>query len=277
MGGWSRWARTPGASLRCSPWASTARRSTSAGRTPAHLDEIRAFLPLLADGSLQPVIDSVYPLENAGTPNAGSRDALPGQPTDVRAISRPYFEDVHEVVADPRGSPGRVSSAVARHQGTSRPGEIVRRDGQPEHVAQRGLLTGDLTEGKVARLRPETPDDRRRPAGRFESGSILVRAFALPVPSLVICGQQGADGRIARHTGGAVWLRDDGRHTDRKRRMTTRGSAPNEAVRRTTQPVCRSAQETGCRRTWRRSRCRRVHQAGRPRGSRHCGRRTARG
>ncbi|PXY18926.1 zinc-binding dehydrogenase [Prauserella muralis] len=35
------------------------------GAHTAHLGEIREFLPLLADGSLEPVIDSVYPLDQA--------------------------------------------------------------------------------------------------------------------------------------------------------------------------------------------------------------------
>ncbi|GHF63356.1 cytochrome P450 [Kitasatospora xanthocidica] len=103
-------------------------------------------------------------------------------------------EDVKAVLSDPRFSsdsarPGfPFISAGARQLSAGRP-TFIRMD-DPEHARLRRMLTGEFMIKKVEALRPEIQriaDDLldRMTTGR--TGADLVREFALPLPSLVIC------------------------------------------------------------------------------------------
>ncbi|MFF7988800.1 cytochrome P450 [Kitasatospora xanthocidica] len=112
--------------------------------------------------------------------------------TPSRLVTR--HEDVKAVLSDPRFSsdsarPGfPFISAGARQLSAGRP-TFIRMD-DPEHARLRRMLTGEFMIKKVEALRPEIQriaDDLidRMTAGR--TGADLVREFALPLPSLVIC------------------------------------------------------------------------------------------
>ncbi|MEU3570124.1 cytochrome P450 [Kitasatospora sp. NPDC036755] len=103
-------------------------------------------------------------------------------------------EDIKAVLSDGRFSsdstrPGfPFISAGARQLNNGRP-TIIRMDA-PEHTHFRRMLTGEFMIKKVQALRPEVQriaDDLldRMTDGRSEAD--LVREFALPLPSLVIC------------------------------------------------------------------------------------------
>ncbi|MEV0385449.1 cytochrome P450 [Nonomuraea sp. NPDC050643] len=69
------------------------------------------------------------------------------------------------------------------------PGFFIAMD-DPEHSRYRRLLTGHFSMRKMRRLEPriqEVIDDRLDEMARAGAPTDLVRAFALPIPSLVIC------------------------------------------------------------------------------------------
>ncbi|GAB2921221.1 hypothetical protein GCM10027280_05310 [Micromonospora polyrhachis] len=126
------------------------------------------------------------------------------------------YEDVRTLLADPRVSvdvtqPGfphtnAVSRARDAHMKT-----LMQMDA-PEHTAQRRLLTSDFTIKKMETLRPriqQIVDDLIDKVLAGPNPVDLVEAFALPVPSLVICELLGVPytdraffhpgGRCARH------------------------------------------------------------------------------
>ncbi|MFE6741471.1 cytochrome P450 [Streptomyces tubercidicus] len=105
------------------------------------------------------------------------------------------YEEVRAVLADPRFSsrrrPLRTGGATAGDAPVPppAPGMFITMD-PPEHTRFRRLLTGQFT---VRRMRQLTPQVERIVAERLDAmaaaaGPVdLVQAFALPVPSLVIC------------------------------------------------------------------------------------------
>ncbi|PJN41718.1 cytochrome P450 [Streptomyces sp. CB02959] len=105
------------------------------------------------------------------------------------------YEEVRAVLADPRLSsrrrPLRTGGATAGDMPVPppAPGMFITMD-PPEHTRFRRLLTGQFT---VRRMRQLTPQVERIVAEQLDAmaaagGPVdLVQAFALPVPSLVIC------------------------------------------------------------------------------------------
>ncbi|MFD8530036.1 cytochrome P450 [Streptosporangium canum] len=109
------------------------------------------------------------------------------------------YADVRALLADPRVSvdvarPGfphtnAVSKARDAHMKT-----LMQMDA-PEHIAQRRLLTSDFTIRRMEALRPRIQrivDDLIDEMLAGPNPVDLVEAFALPVPSLVICELLGA-------------------------------------------------------------------------------------
>ncbi|MFJ9845612.1 cytochrome P450 [Kitasatospora sp. NPDC101155] len=103
-------------------------------------------------------------------------------------------EDIKAVLADSRFSadatrPGfPFISAGARQLSSGQP-TFIRMD-DPEHSRLRRMLTGEFMIKKVEALRPEIQriaDDLLDRMTEGRSGADLVREFALPLPSLVIC------------------------------------------------------------------------------------------
>jgi cytochrome P450 len=104
------------------------------------------------------------------------------------------YEDVRAMLADARvsadtelpGYPPQTPGLRARRQ---RAKSFIAMD-EPEHGAQRRLLTGDFMVKKMERLRPRIQkivDDLIDDMLAGPKPVDLVQAFALPVPSLVIC------------------------------------------------------------------------------------------
>jgi cytochrome P450 len=105
------------------------------------------------------------------------------------------FALARAVLADPRFSnlPDRVHSPISPHlaerRRKRRPGFFLGMD-PPEHTRFRRLLTGQFTVRRMKRLEPwiETITADRLDAMELEGPPAdLVRSFALPIPSLVIC------------------------------------------------------------------------------------------
>ncbi|MET9481953.1 cytochrome P450 [Streptomyces sp. NPDC006638] len=104
------------------------------------------------------------------------------------------YEDVRAVLADPRVSsdsdrPGypHATEAAAARQGRTK--SFITLD-DPEHAAQRRLLTSDFMIKKMEALRPRIQQIVDGLIDDLLAGpkpADLVQAFALPVPSLVIC------------------------------------------------------------------------------------------
>ncbi|WP_037361613.1 cytochrome P450 [Amycolatopsis orientalis] len=104
------------------------------------------------------------------------------------------YEDVRTVLTDPRvsadpsraGYPAQTPGIKAQR---SRFKAFIGMD-DPEHAAQRRLLTGDFMVKKVERMRPRIQQIVDELLDEMLAGpkpADLVQAFALPVPSLVIC------------------------------------------------------------------------------------------
>ncbi|WP_328606776.1 cytochrome P450 [Amycolatopsis sp. NBC_00345] len=104
------------------------------------------------------------------------------------------YEDVRAMLADARvsadtskaGYPPQSPGIAARRK---RAKAFITMD-EPEHGAQRRLLTGDFMVKKMERLRPRIQkivDDLIDDMLAGPKPADLVQAFALPVPSLVIC------------------------------------------------------------------------------------------
>jgi cytochrome P450 len=106
------------------------------------------------------------------------------------------YEDVRAVLADTRFSSRRAlgSSPIRRIQ--LRPEELQVRPGSfiamdpPEHTRYRRLLTGQFTVRRMRQLTPlieQIVTDHLNAMERSGPPADLVQAFALPIPSLVIC------------------------------------------------------------------------------------------
>ncbi|MCI2423015.1 cytochrome P450 [Saccharopolyspora sp. K220] len=104
------------------------------------------------------------------------------------------YADVRAVLADPRVSaesdaPGYPPVTVAFQERRRRSRNFVAMD-DPEHAAQRRLLTADFMVKKMESLRPRIQQIVDELLDEMLAGPKpvdLVQAFALPVPSLVIC------------------------------------------------------------------------------------------
>ncbi|MFE9577317.1 cytochrome P450 [Nocardia sp. NPDC006044] len=104
------------------------------------------------------------------------------------------YADIRALLADPRvsadsardGYPAQ-SAGIKAHPDRAK--LFITMD-NPEHAAQRGLLTADFTVRKIEQLRPRIQrivDDLIDDLLAGPKPADLVEAFALPVPSLVIC------------------------------------------------------------------------------------------
>jgi cytochrome P450 len=104
------------------------------------------------------------------------------------------YDDVRAMLADPRissdtdlpGFPNATAGAAARRQHAK---SFINMD-DPEHAAQRKLLTSDFMVKKMEALRPriqEIVDGLLDDLLAGPKPADLVQAFALPLPSLVIC------------------------------------------------------------------------------------------
>ncbi|HEY7432640.1 MAG TPA: cytochrome P450 [Streptosporangiaceae bacterium] len=132
-------------------------------------------------------------------------------PNGVQAWLVTRHEDVRAALGDRRLSVDRTASpppslALGRASGVMLPRSLVGMD-PPEHSLWRRLIIRELTVRQVARLRPRIEEIVGDCLGQMaEAGppADLVRAFALPIPSLVICellGVPGADrAQFQRHT-----------------------------------------------------------------------------
>jgi cytochrome P450 len=122
------------------------------------------------------------------------------------------YEDVRSLLADPRSSshlglgsnPIREVPPGAEELLEIRPGQFIAMD-PPEHTRYRRLLTGQFT---VRRMNALTPRIEQIVADHLDAMASMARpvdlvaAFALPVPSLVICELLGvpyADRELFQH------------------------------------------------------------------------------
>lgn len=107
------------------------------------------------------------------------------------------YEDVRSVLADPRVSsarslrsnPVRVPPPEALEMMRIRPGQFIAMD-PPEHTRYRRLLTGRFTVRRMNALAPRVEQivaDHLDAMREMPRPVDLVQAFALPVPSMVIC------------------------------------------------------------------------------------------
>jgi cytochrome P450 len=111
------------------------------------------------------------------------------------------YEDVRSVLADPRSSshlalganPIREVPPEVLDLLEVRPGQFIAMD-PPEHTRYRRLLTGQFTVRRMNALTPRIEQivaDHLDAMGDMARPVDLVEAFALPVPSLVICEMLG--------------------------------------------------------------------------------------
>jgi cytochrome P450 len=110
---------------------------------------------------------------------------------DAHVISR--YDDVRAVLVDPRlSSHAAPSTHVVAGAALDRPvmpGALLHMDG-PEHARLRRLLTPEFTVKRIQAMRPYIQGlvDEHIDAMLASTGPVdLVGAFALPIPSLVIC------------------------------------------------------------------------------------------
>jgi cytochrome P450 len=111
------------------------------------------------------------------------------------------YEDVRSVLGDPRSSshlalganPIREVPPEVLDLMEVRPGQFIAMD-PPEHTRYRRLLTGQFTVRRMNALTPRIEQivaDHLDAMGDMTKPVDLVEAFALPVPSLVICEMLG--------------------------------------------------------------------------------------
>jgi cytochrome P450 len=132
-------------------------------------------------------------------------------PNGIQAWLVTRYADVRAALGDRRLSVDRTVSpppslALGRASGVMLPRSLVGMD-PPEHTLWRRLIIREMTARRMARLQPRIEEivagclDRMERAG---PPADLVQAFALPIPSMVICELLGipAGGRaeFQRHT-----------------------------------------------------------------------------
>ncbi|MEV4315689.1 cytochrome P450 [Actinocrispum sp. NPDC049592] len=124
--------------------------------------------------------------EQTGLPTIPRYHPFFGQ-FDARAVTR--YDDVHAVFAHERVAADMNADPDAPRTLFNQPGFLLGYDG-PEHARLRRMLAGAFT---VRRLQGMRPSIERIVADRLDamhaSGPVvdLVEAYALPIPSLVIC------------------------------------------------------------------------------------------
>ena len=125
----------------------------------------------------------------------------PGLPTMRTSLGTPArlvtrYADVREVLGDAERFSNAGLRALPTPDGTNGETEDDRRAGSllmhdpPEHTRLRRLLTGEFTVKRIRRLEPritEIVEDHLDAMEAAGPPADLVSAFALPVPSLVIC------------------------------------------------------------------------------------------
>jgi cytochrome P450 len=143
--------------------------------------------------------------------------------TSARLVTR--YADVREVLGDAErftntGLP-RLPAPDGQDGADFRAGNLLATD-PPEHTRLRRLLTGEFTVKRIRRLEPriaEIVDDHLDAMVAAGPPADLVSAFALPVPSLVICELLGVpyadratfQGRAARQIDLSLPLEERGR------------------------------------------------------------------
>jgi cytochrome P450 len=143
--------------------------------------------------------------------------------TSARLVTR--YADVREVLGDAERFSNAVVPPMPLPDGESdadrRAGQLLLQD-PPEHTRLRRLLTGEFTVRRIRRLEPriaEIVDDHLDAMAAAGPPAELVSAFALPVPSLVICELLGVpyadrdefQGRAARQLDVSRPLEERGR------------------------------------------------------------------
>jgi cytochrome P450 len=120
--------------------------------------------------------------------------------TDRPPVSRLQFADgspgwivtthaeARKVLTDPRFSAQgeRVKSPIRSETQPAIPGAFAFMD-PPEHTAYRKLLTGQFTVRRMQALRPRIAEITAELLDALQPGADLVKQFALPLPSRVIC------------------------------------------------------------------------------------------
>ncbi|ALG09517.1 cytochrome P450 [Kibdelosporangium phytohabitans] len=107
------------------------------------------------------------------------------------------YQDVRTVLSDPRFSIDATRPGYPRMRAGAEPPPRRRPfldTDPPEHVTYRRMLNGEFTVRRIAALRPEISqvvDDLLDAMVAGGSSADLVAAFALPLPSLVICRMLG--------------------------------------------------------------------------------------
>jgi cytochrome P450 len=136
------------------------------------------------------------------------------------------YEQVRAVLADPRfsadparpGYPARSAAGRARRQGRR---SFITMD-DPEHARYRRMLTGEFTVRRIESLRPlvaATVSELLESMAAGPRPADLVAAFALPLPSTVICWLLG------------VPYADHAFFEDHSRAMLSTRADPGDAVR----------------------------------------------
>jgi cytochrome P450 len=100
------------------------------------------------------------------------------------------YEDARVVLGDPARFPSRSDGFVAQTTGNGPPPGLLLSYNPPEHTALRRLLTPEFTVKRMRRLRPRVEAIVTEHLDAIEQAgppADLVPAFALPIPSLVIC------------------------------------------------------------------------------------------
>lgn len=118
-----------------------------------------------------------------------------------------------------------ITPEAARLRGLPLPAGFFLRTDPPEHTRYRRLLTGQFTVRRMKQLEPRIEKivaDRLDEMERQGAPADLVRSFALPIPSLVICELLGvpyADHGRFQRASAALISREQG--TDQKRAALT--------------------------------------------------------
>ena len=141
--------------------------------------------------------------------------------TPARLVTR--YADVREVLGDAERftNTGLPRLPMPENGIDPRAGNLLATD-PPEHTRLRRLLTGEFTVKRIRRLEPrivEIVDDHLDAMAAAGPPADLVTAFALPVPSLVICELLGVpyddraefQGRAARQVDLSLPLEERGR------------------------------------------------------------------
>ncbi|GII81538.1 cytochrome P450 [Sphaerisporangium rufum] len=153
---------------------------------PGRRDPGRPFAPpadLARLGATGPIVPLTFPDGHAGWLVTGY-DLARAILADPRFSARPDLR--HSPMSRPNVRPGGTAAPAA-------PGWFPGMD-PPEHTRYRRLLTGQFTVRRMKRLEPriaQIVDDRLAAMAAAGPPVDLVRAFALPIPSLVICDLLG--------------------------------------------------------------------------------------